>query len=535
VRLPWPFGRARSRILWLDLGDLGALVTGLEPHEKWQDHGLGLLRTILHKNELTTELLSTRTVTSWGQVGEKLRGYEMLLMNVRSYTFPLARTAARMFKEVNPTGRVLTGGLHASVALEEMKAVQEFDKICLGPGENIIVDLVRDPSAFPRVFPGNGAKSMAEWPIIDRSLWPKPPDRKLSRELMWPLESECGWGPGPVATVLTSRTCPWQCAFCNEGSYIRSMGRRPVDAVIEELNGLDEKYAVGSVVIHDSMFFQNPRWLHEWLEKYPSRANRAWPYWAAARADTVRRWPDLFEALLKETNWANISIGFESGSNRMLRLLGKGCSEEDNDFTIDLVNRVGDEMELQGKAPPSFWANIILAIPGETREDAFKTMRMVKRMRRARPSIACCAPYPGSALGHQLIAEGKSLISQDDYHRFFGEEKIKGIDYQFYRDLLSGKYDDEIDRGAGQTEQQPVGPPSDGSPRTHDRDRLGGRHHMYVFSMKNGRKKLAYGESPADALDILSIRLTGKEMEEIVRSDHVKISQTEMQNYVHLL
>ena len=50
----------------------------------------------------------------------------------------------------------------------------------------------------------------------------------------------------------------------------------------------------------------------------------------------------------------------------------------------------------------------MLGIPGETREDAFKTMRMVKYTKRLMPSISFYAPYPGSALGNQLIAEGKA-------------------------------------------------------------------------------------------------------------------------------
>ncbi len=49
---------------------------------------------------------------------------------------------------------VLTGGMHATVAPDEMEAVEEFDKICIGPGEKVIVDLVRDPHSFPRVFAG---------------------------------------------------------------------------------------------------------------------------------------------------------------------------------------------------------------------------------------------------------------------------------------------------------------------------------------------------------------------------------------------
>jgi anaerobic magnesium-protoporphyrin IX monomethyl ester cyclase len=443
-----------SKIVWLDLGDLGDLVNPAGPHEQWQDHGLGLLRTILHQNGVMTDLLSTRACTSWEEVEEKLKGYEVLIMNVRSYTFPVAYRSAQIFKKVNPAGMVLTGGMHATVALDEMEAIPEFDRICQGPGENIIVDLVKDPHAFPRVILGVGAKSMADWPMIDRTLWPQPASKKLAKKFNWPLEPECGWGPGPVVTLLTSRVCPWQCVFCNENSYIPNMGRRPVEAVIDELNYLDKQYGVGSLVIHDSMFFQNPSWLEEWLEKYPRKANHVWPYWAAARADTVRQWPELFTALIKETNWDTVSIGFESGSDRVLKILNKECNEEDNYFTIDLLTRIGDEMERQGKKPPVFWSNIMLGIPGETREDAFKTMRMVKYTKRILPSISFYAPYPGSALGNQLIAEGKSKMTKENYHRFPDDEKVQGIDYGFYRELLAGKYDDEVNHGLIQIRQE---------------------------------------------------------------------------------
>lgn len=451
MNLSWPWSRTHQKtsdILWLDLGDLGDLVQPNGPHEQWQDHGLGLLRTILHQNGILTDIASTRAVTQWEQLAQQMRGYKTLLMNVRSYTYPVALKAAQIFKQLNPEGLVMAGGMHATVAPDEMESIKEFDKICKGPGESVIVDLVRNPDHYERVFEAQGAKSMAEWPMIDRELWPKPQGWRMQRrwKWKWPLEPECGWGPGPVATIITSRVCPWQCVFCNENSYIPNMGRKPVDAVIDELNYLDRKVGVGSVVIHDSMFFQNPKWLREWIERYP-RKTKGWSYWAAGRADTVRQWPDLYEALIKETNWHTISIGFESGSDRMLRLLNKECTEEDNDFTIDLTNRIGDELEAQGKRAPWFWSNIMVGIPGETREDAFKTMRMLKRMKRVYPSISRYAPYPGSALGYQLIAEGRSLMTKDNYHRFPDDEKVKGIDYKFYTDLLAGKYEAEINQG----------------------------------------------------------------------------------------
>ena len=60
-------------------------------------------------------------------------------------------------------------------------------------------------------------------------------------------------------------------------------------------------------------------------------------------------------------------------------------------------------------------------------------------------------------------------------------------------------------------------------------------HYMYLFEMKNGKKKLAYGRSPEDALEILSFRLPQEEMDEIFRDQHIKITQRKLQEYVHLL
>lgn len=60
-------------------------------------------------------------------------------------------------------------------------------------------------------------------------------------------------------------------------------------------------------------------------------------------------------------------------------------------------------------------------------------------------------------------------------------------------------------------------------------------HYMYLFTLKNGKKKLAYGQSPEDALEILRIRLTEAEMSEIVADDYMKISQRELQQHVAAL
>ena len=60
-------------------------------------------------------------------------------------------------------------------------------------------------------------------------------------------------------------------------------------------------------------------------------------------------------------------------------------------------------------------------------------------------------------------------------------------------------------------------------------------HYMYLFDLKNGRKKLAYGKSPEDALEILGYRIPADEMDQIIRDSYKKISQRKLQDYVDQL
>jgi hypothetical protein len=57
-------------------------------------------------------------------------------------------------------------------------------------------------------------------------------------------------------------------------------------------------------------------------------------------------------------------------------------------------------------------------------------------------------------------------------------------------------------------------------------------HYMYLFDLSSGRQKLAYGESPEDALAILKIRLSEQEMAEIVPDRYIKVNQRELRQYI---
>ena len=168
----------------------------------------------------------------------------------------------------------------------------------------------------------------------------------------------------------------------------------------------------------------------------------------------MRQWPDLFEALVRETNWNTVSIGFESGSDRMLQLLNKECTEEDNYFAIDLLNRIGDDMERQGRSRADVLGQ---HHAGHPRRNARRRLQdhahaQVHEARLPVHLLLCALSRLGSGLPtHRRRQEPDD---KDNYHRFPDDEKVKGVDYQFYRELLAGRFNDEVEQGMSIVRQE---------------------------------------------------------------------------------
>jgi hypothetical protein len=60
-------------------------------------------------------------------------------------------------------------------------------------------------------------------------------------------------------------------------------------------------------------------------------------------------------------------------------------------------------------------------------------------------------------------------------------------------------------------------------------------HHFYLFALRNGKHKLAYGPSPEAALDVLRLRLTPEEIGEVDVATVKRVRQHDLQKYAPLL
>lgn len=58
---------------------------------------------------------------------------------------------------------------------------------------------------------------------------------------------------------------------------------------------------------------------------------------------------------------------------------------------------------------------------------------------------------------------------------------------------------------------------------------------FFLFSMRNGKKKLAYGRTPEEALEILRMRLSDEEMSQLLPDKYERIDQRILQDVSHCL
>jgi hypothetical protein len=144
------------------------------------------------------------------------------------------------------------------------------------------------------------------------------------------------------------------------------------------------------------------------------------PWFCQARADIVANDEDVIRAL-RESGLAALSIGFESGSDRVLRLLRKGTSVEQNRQAAEVCRRHGIHI----------FANTMLGLPTETPEEMMATARLVREVGADVNSVGVYAPSPGSDLYEACRRDGLLLADGPaGYRRDRLGGKVAGVDYR---------------------------------------------------------------------------------------------------------
>lgn len=398
-------------------------------------HGLGLLSAIAkrygHESHFANIAISPHLP---GDV-------DAVAITACSDAFPLAVAAAKAYKQHNRKIPVFVGGPHATFAPQDFEQVEEFDYIVRGDGEPVWEAFAQGTLPASRITNGEPVADIDSLPFVDRN-----------QEQNFYFASECPPRPlhkfpGPYRCVLAGRGCKYNCSFCvlHEPRVEKIDGmlakdkpwsfqtgfsnhrKRSVDHILKELRYLAP---FGSLFIHDDNLIEAKEWCLEWCEKWDGR-----PFLMQGRADLMVKYADVLEKMASKGLSAML-VGFESGSDRLLRFLRKGTTRQINDAAANLAKRLGIFLQ----------ANLMFALPTETKEDVEATIDMIKT---SLTDFVLCpsifSPYPGSDLAKICDTNGWSIVQNYDYQRGAGGgKKLKeGVAFDYTYDWLYKRLGDE--------------------------------------------------------------------------------------------
>ena len=121
-------------------------------------------------------------------------------------------------------------------------------------------------------------------------------------------------------SIIASRGCPYECAWCQKGVFGRSYRPRIPESVAEEMRQIKAHYHPDQLRIVDDVMGIDRRWVKRWRDAVVGK-DAAIPFECLSRVDLVDR--DVL-GWLKEAGCIRIAFGAESGSQKVLDAMTKG-------------------------------------------------------------------------------------------------------------------------------------------------------------------------------------------------------------------
>ena len=155
-----------------------------------------------------------------------------------------------------------------------------------------------------------------------------------------------------------------------------------------------------------------------------SAAGFTQPFFCQSRADIIVRNEDMVRSMRDGGAGGASSSASRAAASAMLNFMRKGTKVEQNLAAARVCRKYGIRV----------WANYMLGLPTETKDEIMATVSMLKEIDPDYYSPAFYTPHPGSDLYDYCIQNDLSLIKDhDSYRRNPTEVKIKGHDYEFLK------------------------------------------------------------------------------------------------------
>lgn len=399
---------------WVPLG-LAYIAAILEK----KGHGVQILDRdyILRKNKFDFTKTDEVTVNLIKEFDAQIVGFSATTPNISD-----VNRFSKKIKEAKPEIITVVGGPHPTgEPVDTLKICGSIDILVRGEGEMTMLDIANGIDikniaglTYKRedgIIISNPDRPLVETlddlsiparHLVDMDFYSRP-SRFISRNLSL-----------RASHIFTTRGCPYNCHYC-AGPL---MGQRKVryhspQRVIEEIEELIEKYAIEAIYFADDMFLSNKIRAMEIIDLLiKHRINKKIVWMAQVNPNAV----DIkLLSMMKKGGCVHVEYGFESGSQRILKLMNKNTDVERNKLVAAIIKKSG--LRFQG--------NFIVGYPGETEEDFNKTISFIKETRPNNISLNIFMPLPGTQVHMKLKQDGRLIPNWDD----FGDPAAPYINY----------------------------------------------------------------------------------------------------------
>jgi radical SAM superfamily enzyme YgiQ (UPF0313 family) len=329
-------------------------------------------------------------------------GFQCYTMDVR-----VVREALRAVKEIDNNIVTFIGGPHPSAMPEEAFRYfgQDLDFLFRGECEKslpLFLELCSRGNIPAEDVPGlvwRQGDALRSNPVyLEENLDSLGfPAWDLLRPESYP-ESQHGafYKKFPIAPIILTRGCPYQCTFCAarvvSGTSLR---KRSVPHVIEEIKLLYNDHGIREFHVVDDNFTLDKEYAKGFLrELLRQNLDISWATPNGVRIDSL---DEELLGLMKKSGLYLLSLGIESGSPATLQRMKK-------DLDIPLVRQKVALIRSFGLDIAGFF---VIGFPGETGRDIEETIRLSLELDLVRANFFTYLPFPGTESYDTLIRSGE--------------------------------------------------------------------------------------------------------------------------------
>lgn len=329
---------------------------------------------------------------------------------------PEAQTIAAWAKEI--CGRqtiTIVGGPHPSALPEQtLEECPDIDAAAVGEGESAIVTVAESGlregiAGLAMRLDGRIVPPLPPRPVVaDLDSLPETPYDLLDMDFYTQRSRFLiRWLDVRATNIRTSRGCTHACGFCG-GHLVAGVGVRThsLDRVMAQVRLACEKFGVEAVHFEDDTLGAQPERLMELCERLRQGGLAERLKWdCCLRVDQADA---RLLAAMKSAGCVQVEYGFESGSDASLGALGKATSAELNRRAVELTRQ----------ARLRVFADIMVALPGQTQADFQATERFLRWGRPEVVSAVRLAPLPGTAVYNRLPEALRRALRWEDLAYF---------------------------------------------------------------------------------------------------------------------